>query len=630
VLLLGAAGRAHASIRLTLQPQVLVADGRSTATVTVEVRDRQGRLVPDGTPVRFATTGGNITATAFTSAGVARATLTSATDPASVMVTAFSGTDQAIGRIQMVSKMVDANVDARILRLNAQYVAFSEELKFIDSVQDVRVRYRGLTIEANAIQIDVNQNQLKAFGKVGLTSGQSVLEGERLFLDLGSFDGYLVSTDKKTWFNGYGLNELPEPPKTIMPDFEFKELTNSTLSWVGKEAIYIPGQKVQVRGAKAYVAGIKSLRIPYHEVRLDNGITGDYGQYIGAGTQGIILDIPFYVHMTPNASTAVRFRNGERPGFGYFNGRPGFGMDLEEKYGIAGESDGLMTLNDFTSGEWGFRWNHTQQFGPKTRVSADFETPAHTDLYSRLNFAHQLDFGNVTLNLAGSEVQNRSFGRTIDASFETNPKPVLNNRFFISAGTRYTDIAGGQFQQLLNKRFEIAPTRTEELNLRLRPESIQLLPKMTFSNNITGRLLYGTTTGPALAYQSNLTYSLPRNSMLTFGYNYDQAPTIRSVLNQAHHNLSATATTVPVKGLRASLFGTMGLDTTQQTLAGQLSYNITSQWRFDLLHSFYKFNGFGVSDYQFGIARKLGPREVILYYSTETGRVLVELGAANF
>ncbi len=36
-LLLLASGTAHASIRLTLQPQVLVADGRSTATVTVEV-----------------------------------------------------------------------------------------------------------------------------------------------------------------------------------------------------------------------------------------------------------------------------------------------------------------------------------------------------------------------------------------------------------------------------------------------------------------------------------------------------------------------------------------------------------------------------------------------------------------
>jgi hypothetical protein len=415
-----------------------------------------------------------------------------------------------------------------------------------------------------------------------------------------------------------------------MVDFEFKELTNSTLSWIGKEAVYIPGQKVQVRGAKAYVGGIKALRIPYHEVRLDGGITGDYGQYIGAGTQGLILDIPFYVHMTPNASTAVRFRHGERTGFGYFNGRPGFGLDMEEKYGVAGQSEGLMSLNDVTSSEWGFRWNHTQQFGPKTRLLAAFETPSHANLFSQLNFSHQLDFGNLNLNLTGSKLQNRNFGRTMDASFETNPKPVLNNRLFLSLGTRYTDIGGGQFQQLLDKRFEIAPTRTEEISLRMRPQSIQLLPRMTLSNNITGRLLWGTTSGPALGYQSNITYSMPRNSMLTFGYNYDQAPVIRSVLNQAHHNLSATASTVPVKGLRASLFGTMGLDSLQRTLAGQLSYNITSQWRFDMLHSFYQFNTFGVTDYQFGIARKLGPREVIVYYSTQTGRILLELGASNF
>jgi hypothetical protein len=628
--LLACARGAHASIRLTVQPQVLVADGRSTASVTVEVRDRQGRLVSDGTPVHFTTTSGTITAVAYTSSGTARAVLTSGTSPAAVMVTAVTGTDQAIGRVQMVSEMVEANVDARVLRLNARYVAFSEELHYLDSIQDARVRYRGLTIEANAIQIELDGNRLKAFGKVGLTSGEKVLEGERLYLNLTTFEGLLVTAEKKIWFSGFGLNDLPEPPKTESADFNFRELTNSTLSWIGKEAIYIPGVKVQLRGARAYVGGIKALRMPYHEAHLDGGIVGDYGQYIGAGSDGLIIDIPLYVYMTPNASSAVRLRNGERTGFGYFNGRPGFGVDLEEKYGVSGQSDGLMTMNDVSSSDWGFRWHHTQQFGPKTRLTSVFETPAHADFYGQFNFARQMTFGNLTLNLAGNKLRNREFGRTIDAGFETNPKPVLNQRLFVSVGTRYTDIGGGQFQQLQDRRFDILPTQTQEVSLRLRPETVHLLPKMSFSNNVSMRMLWGTISGPALGYQSNLTYNLPRNTNLMVGYTFDQAPVIRSVINQAHHNLSAMATTAPAKGLRASVFGTMGLDVLSQTLTGQLSYNITPKWRIDLLHSFYQFNTFGVTDYQIGIARKLGPREILVYYSTETGRVLFELAASNF
>jgi hypothetical protein len=630
VLSLLLASQASASIRLNVQPQVIIADGKSTASVSVEIRDRQGQLVPDGTPVQFVTTAGSISSVAYTSAGTARAVLTSATDPASVMVTAISGSDQAFGRVQMVANMDEANVDGRVLRMNGRYVAFSEEMRFLDAMQDVSIRYRGLLVEANAAQIELNTNVLRAFGKVGLASGSKVIEGERLYLDLNTFDGYLVSTDKKIWFNGFGLNELPEAPKNVNPDFEFKELTNSTLSWIGKEAVYIPNVKVQVKGARAYVGGIKALKIPYHEARLDGGTLGDFGQYIGAGSQGLVVDLPFYVHMTPNASTAVKVRYGERTGFGYFNGRPGFTMDLDQKYGIPGKNEGLLRMSSITNPSWGMHWDHTQQFGEKTRVTTLFETPAHTDLYGQMNLAHQLPFGNATLNLTGNKMQNRTLGRTIDAGFETNPHPVLNQKLFLSVGTRYTDIGGGQFEQLQNQRVDLQPTQRGEVSLRARPANINILKGLSFSNSATTKLLWGTTSGPALAASSGFNYALPGNTLLNLGYSFDQAPLYRSAIRQAKHNLSATATTSPFKQLRASLYGTMGLDSTSRTLAGNLSWTFIPQWRLDLLHSFYQFNGLGMQDIQVGLARKIGPRELILYYSTQRQAILFEIAASNF
>ena len=63
------------SIRLTATPPVVRADGHSTTYINAEVYDDRGDFVPDGTRVRFSTTGGAArldTGVATTKNGVAR------------------------------------------------------------------------------------------------------------------------------------------------------------------------------------------------------------------------------------------------------------------------------------------------------------------------------------------------------------------------------------------------------------------------------------------------------------------------------------------------------------------------------------------------------------------------------
>ncbi|HEU4753538.1 MAG TPA: hypothetical protein VFU47_10565, partial [Armatimonadota bacterium] len=57
---------AAGSIRISVSPNVLLADGVSSATVSAEVRNSSGRPARDGTEVRFYTTAGTITQVAFT------------------------------------------------------------------------------------------------------------------------------------------------------------------------------------------------------------------------------------------------------------------------------------------------------------------------------------------------------------------------------------------------------------------------------------------------------------------------------------------------------------------------------------------------------------------------------------
>ncbi len=63
---------AHAdttAIRLNAFPSVSVADGRSTSTITAEVRDLNGRTVPDGTKVVFTTSLGSFRESVITTTG---------------------------------------------------------------------------------------------------------------------------------------------------------------------------------------------------------------------------------------------------------------------------------------------------------------------------------------------------------------------------------------------------------------------------------------------------------------------------------------------------------------------------------------------------------------------------------
>ncbi|MBI3910576.1 MAG: hypothetical protein HY320_06540 [Armatimonadetes bacterium] len=620
--------QAAGSIRLRVQPDVILADGNSTATVSAEVRDQRGQPARDGTEVRFVTTAGTVPVAAVTSAGVARVTLTSSSVPASALITAYAGAQSAVVRVQMVSRMVEANTGGRVLRMKGNYVAYSEDRRYLEATQGAQVRFRGLTVEANGIQIEITGDLLRAFGSIRLRSGEKQLEGERLLLNLSNFDGYLLGPHGRMFFNGYGLNPLPERPKTLVGDFEFADLSQSTLLWVGKEAVYIPGEVVQLRGARAYVGGIKALRMPYHQSNLQEGF-GEGEQYLGAGTEGLIVDIPFYLQMGPSGSTALRIRNGERLGFGYFGRRPGFGLDLEQKYGITGRYQGTAMLNQITSGDWGFHWDHTQQLGQQTRLFTQFDAPRHRDLFGQLNLSHRFSFGAAHLNLSANKYHGRSLGRTLDLSFQTRPQLLWQRRLRLSLEARHTDVQAGQFERAFNRKFEIPQQTNDLLGLRLSTPSIPLTGRLSLNSSFSVRQMFGSRSGFGFGFTSGLNARLPGNGSLNLNYTFNEAQPYRTRLNSATQTLSGQLSWRQ-GNWRTGLFGTMGLGSEQQTLAGRISYQLTPSWRLDLLPTYYRFGEFARTDNQFGVARSLGSREIILYWSTGRHRLLFELGASNF
>ena len=75
-----------------------------------------------------------------------------------------------------------------VMKITGKYVAFSEDKRFIQADEQVKVRFRGVEVEANSVQVDLNADTLKALGKVHVSSDDQTMVGERLWLNLKTFE----------------------------------------------------------------------------------------------------------------------------------------------------------------------------------------------------------------------------------------------------------------------------------------------------------------------------------------------------------------------------------------------------------------------------------------------------------
>lgn len=626
--------QAAGTIRVSVAPNVLLADGVSTAVVTAEVRNSSGNPVRDGTEVRFYTTAGTITQVAFTSAGVARATLTASAVPQSANISVSAGLDQAVITVPMVSKLVEANVGGRILSLRGEYVAFSEDKRFLQADGQVKVRFRGVEIEANSVQIDLNRDTVKALGRVNVVSDGKALVGERLWLDLKSFEGYMFAVGVRKWFSAYGLTDLPERPKNLNPDFDLEDLTDSKLIWVSKQATYVLDERVQVQGARAYVGGIKSFRMPFHESNLKVGF-GETGQYVGFGTEGLTLDIPLYVRMTPGSTTAFHVGYGARAsgGIGNFSRQRGLRVDLVQKYGFSGASEGQAMLTDLSSPDrFGFSWNHTQQINKTTRLVSNLQLPQHRDIYGQLNLTSGLPIGTIQVAFAGAKPRRGTFAKTYSFAFETKPKQVADGKLAVSAETSFFRREASEVRVARGLRVPLSDQQYQTVGVKLRPRSVDLPLGFSLDSSASLRAVSGSRMngfGPTL--ETQFRRQLPNNGTLSLGLNYNHLTTVNDLLPYVGKLNSSLNLSYPVTSrLKLAAMANMALDADSKNSLFQASYQLTPSWRLDLLHTLFQMGDFGGDELQLGIARMLGNRELAVYWSQRESRFIVQFGATRF
>lgn len=637
LLLIGLSGVAFGaaplySIRLSVSPSILLADGKSVALVSAEVRDDRGSLVPDGTQVQFSTSLGILRDTVVsTSAGIARTQLTSATLPGVATITATIPGASAFEEICVTftddPEMLRQRVNLYLFA-SPQYLAYSADWRCVEALsaeQKAEVVIGNLRVQARSYQYRLDNDLLIAEGAV-LTRGKRTLTAEKLRYHPRRDEGQAVLAEegriREIIFKGPLWEQ--EPVTISRPDaYTYTDLSASELLFVAESAALLPGERIQFRRVKLYIAGQKLLSMPMYDLSFRTGEALGQ-QIIGVNSGGVAIDLPFYYVVSPQSVGALRLRHAQRVGRAVYAIRPGWSLDLEHSYSRLGVMEGAFSLTSLIRGDWGIRWNHTQWLSQNASTHLYVDVPAHRNLYLSSGLSYGFGGGRIGLNLSGGQnlVGTRYRDLRSDMYIESTPLK-LSSQLKMTVATTFSS----RTSEFADKR-----VRAEGAGLRSRLYTTPLrLAGFTVNSSLMASYLWGNsqTTGGSLLATVSASRGLWDGALLSLTYDYTHDRLVQTA-GYGKHRLSGMFAWSAGQRLNLSLVGTRVLDHDSLTLFADASYRLSDLWRIGANLSYNRFQRTHYNDVEFSIGYRLGVRELLLTWSSLTRRWQVDLIAAGF
>lgn len=626
------------TIRLSANPSAIYADGRSICSVSAEVRDSSGSLVADGVQVRFSTSLGVIDTSATTVAGVARAMLRSGVQPGQAMVSAVLIDGQAVAQVQVqfLTPGSRMDTDACLTISSDRYLAYASDTQIVDASGGARARHRGLTVEADDIQVDVRRNILKARGKVGgarVTRGNNTIAASLLSYDLTTLQGTMIAEDAegnlaKLKLNAIDLTTSPVDQTGNSSSFDFADLSATPILVKAKSITIRPRHDVQFKKAELYMDGGKTFRLPLYLIPLTAIGPGAGFQYINMTSQGVKVDIPLYYSLSPTGTGAVRLRN-QTGGWSSYSSLPGWGLDLEQSY-ATGSAEGKFTVGQVTRGDWGIDWRHRQEFSPGSTMHTYVGFPAHRDLFGMLSYNKALPSSSFGLNLRGSK--NHSVPSTMAADFywQTNPSPFADRLNY--SLTLRSSLANHYVSRIKpDGKPEYRQTPMEfgsGLQLQLTSMPFQLGKTGSLNTSLLLGHDWGRTGSGFSAYGSAmLTKSFNPRGMMALGYSYMLDPRFTSDYGRHRLSLNYGYDDGRWSGALAAVHT---LDFIGTSAYADLGYRFSNLWEINARGTQHKYGPQAFYDVEFGLGYMLGAQEVILAWSRSMNRFRIEMGGLGF
>lgn len=631
---------AEGSVETKFFPEAVVADGASTVTITVTVRDRNGSNVPDGTRVVLETTLGSLRQTSLSTVnGVVQTQLTPGTLPGLAVITVSVVDFRASARysfpfVRNRAELQQAQETLEIRARNRITYAPTERLFRADGM--VRVVYRNLDIRADDLQLRADDLELRATNVLVRVGGEE-RRYRAVILDLRTLSGRalvdrprnrIVYRPRPPLFDvevlretrprlveleSWGEKDSNQP--AILP-LKFTDIINVSTLIYAKRAVVLPGREVQMNQATVDVDGAKLFSLPLFRLNMSQRSQVITDEFIQVSNNQIAVDFPYYLTLGTGDEQLLRLRYGTRFARGV-GGSGGLFLDFEKAWDTTTESRGGFNVRGLLRNDWAIGIRQSIRPADRTRAYAQLDSVATRTLFGNA-FVEQLFSGwRLTYNLGGNSNLRGPRFRSLDqtASATLNPLPLAGGKASATLG-----ISASQREFSSSSRGEVQRSVGSDLFLAAFPQRTGL-----GTLSATGRLSYlkGQNVRDGVTTSSTLNLTNQSGALgWSFGYEFSDDPFQADFLGK--HRL-ITSLRWDLSPVYLDLYATRGLDLTRLNLQLDGSYRFSSLWRLGGGLTEERFAGSRYTDSSIFIAYNTGLREVGLSWSLRTRRLGVEL-----
>lgn len=639
----------NGTIRLESYPAMAVADGRSTITVTAQLRDSSGNLVPNGTQVVFDTNLGSFREKIVeTSNGYARAILVAGDLAGTAKIRASALRFSAATELD-----IEFVADRSLLSSAQDYIEVvgSETLWY--SVQDrvieasgaeygAVLKYQNIEISANDLQVQVQTYEVRA-RKAKLKIGNWEQEFESLYFRLNKKEGFGTATilipvesedgshidlsslpadvQQRPYFGlvtvGNRFLKLPDKALDIQA-LRFSTISDSVSMISAKKAVAYPRKEVQFHKADVRMANQRIMQVPLFTVSVNTATPVITEQWVNVTNNNFALNYPYYLSLKPGETSALRFKYGANYGTGTGAGGGAF-IDYELNWNKGPNFDGGLRIGGIGRDDWGAGLRQTWGNIDSTSLSMQVDFPAHKSMFASGNLGR--NFNGFSANLTstyGKSFEGTDFqSDTTQFVIEKDPikSLVLPGRIYVGMTARDANIRAGStpsiYQQSLGAR------------LRFVGDPVRIGPNM-FNYSYSLEQVSGHNVTQGLVQVGNLNYAMNpfQGAYLNFGYEYLNDGFTSDLIGQHKLTLDGFYNS---GNLGINGFLLQSLDADRMSANARLRYKLGPLWRASFGYYFDKFGSESFLDQSYILSYRLGYREIGLSYSHRTKRLGIEI-----
>ncbi|NCO33726.1 MAG: hypothetical protein GW893_07640 [Armatimonadetes bacterium] len=628
-------------------PPAIPANGRSTATITIEINSAQNQSALNGSAANFVTTLGVIEPLTHIAGNTARVTLRSGTQPGVAIVTAIVGQSREQTQVKFLPIDGSKLLETRAISFTGRNLVFHPDAGLIVASGKTRVSFRRMRLRCGMnLQYDIEKEHLLLDGRPGenevvFSNGRKRFVGDRLKFLMKPLQGMMLKINpepERLYLAGDALAVIPADGDDLeaadhraqLDAMKFPDPPSIGRGTVvlARQIVIYPGEKIKFKRAKIYINGKHVISLPLHVLPLRNnaydayGIVGD--RVFGFNTSGGIgLDFPFYYRVSSGGQGAIRLRHSG--GDGFFTEAPGWSLAVEEEYSLGDDGEGTFVLDKLGQGNWGASLNHSHAFSDSASGYFYVSSPEHADAFGRATLTRDYDRFSVGLETYGNVPEDRYASGTAQAYVQTRAKPLGKTNMDYSAS----------FEVSYSNNPEAADPEvvSQTIQTPLRLPTWKLAASTSVTSSLQPQVYHSSAGVTNAGIGASVTLS-QTFTPTTFGsLTYTRSPGISSssgVLNTQY--ISGSLFSVPNRHWQLTSTGTYNL--TDSSVYGSITadYRLNTDWRLGLTSSYQKFVGDSFTDHDIVIGKRIGrlKMEGIVGWSKSRNDIYFQVGNISF